>query len=38
MPNPDVSSPADHQVLTLFQEELARAAALPGLPAAGSAL
>ena len=38
MPNPDASSPADPQVLTRFQEELARAAAMPGLAAAGPAL
>ena len=38
MPNPDTSSPADPQVLTAFQKELARAAALPGLAPAGPAL
>ncbi|MGQ0591408.1 MAG: hypothetical protein ACT4QB_01835 [Gammaproteobacteria bacterium] len=37
MPNPNASSPADPQVLTLFQEELARAA-LPGLAAPALAL
>ncbi len=38
MPNPYASSPADPQVLTLFQEELARATAMPSLSAAGPAL
>jgi hypothetical protein len=35
MPTPDASSTADSQVLTLFQEELARAAAMPGLASLG---
>ena len=38
MPNPDTSSSADTQVLTVFHEELARAGALPSLSAAGPAL
>ena len=38
MPNPNPSSPVDPQVLTLFQEELARAAAMPGLAPAGPEL
>jgi hypothetical protein len=38
MPNPNAASPVDPQVLTLFQEELARAGAKPGLAPAGPAL
>ncbi len=38
MPNPNASSPAGPQVLTLFQEELARAAAMPDLAPAGPGL
>lgn len=38
MPNPNAVSPVDPQVLTLFQEELARAAALPGVAATAPAL
>ena len=36
--NPNPSPQSDPEVLTRFQEELARAAALPGLAAAGPAL
>ena len=38
MPNPNPSPHSDPEVLTRFQEELARAAALPGLASAGPAL
>ena len=38
MSNPNASSPVDPQVLTLFQDELARAAAMPGLAAASPKL
>ena len=38
MPNPNAASPVDPQILTLFQEELARAAAMPGLAPPGPAL
>jgi hypothetical protein len=38
MPNPNPSSHSDPDVLTRFQEELAKAAALPGLARASAAL
>ncbi len=38
MSNPNASFPAGPQISTLFQEELAQAAAMPGLQAAGPAL
>ncbi|MGH8567575.1 MAG: hypothetical protein ACREXU_06025, partial [Gammaproteobacteria bacterium] len=38
MPKPDAASPADPRLLTLFQEELARAATLPARSAAGPIL
>lgn len=38
MPNRNASSPADPRLYTLFQEEMARASALPSVAAPGSAL
>lgn len=38
MPNPNAASPADPQIPTLFQEQLARSGAMRGLAPAGPAL